>query len=115
MKLSTMKTVAKALRNGIILAISLLVWVGGVLLFGPIAMAQTPSPAPGLVKTTPSPAVPQAGSAVTPAPAKPDTNATTRNNTTSRANSTADSKKADAGGPYDTKAIEESYKSLYGS
>jgi hypothetical protein len=105
-----MKTVAKALQRGVLLAITLLVWVGLVLLPNPIAMAQTASPKPsGLVKTTPSP-VPQAkapdtGKAVTPAPVKQPENANTK----------ADSPKAGTGGPYDVKAIEDSYKSLYGS
>jgi hypothetical protein len=108
--LSIMKTVAKALQRGVLLAITLLVWVGLVLLPKPVALAQADSPKPsGLVKTTPSP-VPQAqtpntGKAVTPAPAKQPENATTK----------ADSSKASTGGPYDVKAIEDSYKSLYGS
>jgi hypothetical protein len=110
--LGIMKTVAKALQRGVLVAITLVVWFGLVLLPNPIAMAQTASPKPSeLVKTTPSPVrqpqaqAPDTGKAVTPAPAKQPENANTK----------ADSPKAGTGGPYDVKAIEDSYKSLYGS
>jgi hypothetical protein len=80
-----------------------------------IAQPVSPTPNTGLVKATPTPnppqpqaekpKAPQTGKAeVIPTPTNPSARAEAK-----------DKQKVGASGPYDMQAIEESYKSLYGS
>jgi hypothetical protein len=113
-----MKTsLAKTFWRGLAFLFALLILLGVFIFPRRMVIAQPVSPAPstGLVKATPTPnppkpqaekpEAPQTGKAeVTPASTNPSARAETKGK-----------QKVGASGPYDMQAIEESYKSLYGS